>query len=85
VLADKAIDGFEVREDNITRALSRNPILVTALNPIIGYEKAAQIAKTAYADGRPLIDVAAEMTDLDRNELERLLDPAKLTEGGIQE
>ena len=85
VLADKAIDGFEVREDNISRALSRNPILVTALNPIIGYEKAAQIAKTAYADGRPLIDVAVEMTDLDRDELERLLDPAKLTEGGIQE
>ena len=85
VLADKAIDGFEVREDNINRALSRNPILVTALNPIIGYEKAAQIAKAAYAEGRPLIDVAVEMTELDRNELERLLDPAKLTEGGIQE
>ena len=85
VLADKAIAGFEVREDNITEALSRNPILVTALNPIIGYEKAAAIAKTAYAEGRPLIDVAVQMTDLDRKELERLLDPAKLTEGGIQE
>ena len=44
-----------------------------------------EIAKTAYAEGRPLIDVAVQMTDLDRNELERLLDPAKLTEGGIQE
>jgi fumarate hydratase class II len=84
VLADKAIAGFEVREDNVAEPLSRNPILVTALNPIIGYEKAAEIAKRAYAEGRPLLDVAEEMTDLDRKELERLLDPAKLTEGGIQ-
>ncbi len=84
VLADKAIAGFEVREDNVAALLSRNPILVTALNPIIGYEKAAEIAKRAYAEGRPLLDVAEEMTDLDRKELERLLDPSRLTKGGIQ-
>ncbi len=85
LLADKAISTFTVRHDVIESALARNPILVTALNPIIGYLKAADIAKAAYKQGRPVIDVAAEMTDLSRSELERLLDPRKLTEGGIQE
>ena len=84
-LADKAISTFTVREENLKKALSRNPILVTALNPIIGYLKAAEIAKKAYKSGRPVIDVADEETDLGREELERLLDPAKLTKGGIQE
>ena len=84
LLADQAIAGFSVRRDIIDRALSRNPILVTALNPIIGYQKAAEVAKQAYKEGRPVIDVAAEMTDLSREDLNRLLDPAKLTEGGIQ-
>ena len=85
VLADKAIAGFNVRQDNLDIALTRNPILVTALNPIIGYAKSAEIAKTAYKQGRPIIDVAADMTDLSREELDKLLDPANLTEGGIQE
>ncbi len=84
LLADKAIATFTVREDKLKEAVSRNPILVTALNPIIGYSKAADIAKLAYRDGRPIIDVASENTNLSREELERLLDPAKLTLGGIQ-
>jgi fumarate hydratase, class II len=83
LLADKAISGFTVREDNLQKALSKNPILVTALNPIIGYAKAAEIAKAAYKQNRPIIDVAAEMTDLDRTELEKLLEPGHLTQGGI--
>jgi fumarate hydratase class II len=83
MLADKAIAGFSVNEDNINRALGRNPILVTALNPVIGYELGAKIAKAAYADGRAVIDVAEEMTELSRQELERLLDPYDLTLGGI--
>lgn len=85
VLADKAIAGFVVRQENLQGALSRNPILVTALNPIIGYMKAADIAKTAYKQGRPVVDVAVELTDLSRQELESLLNPAKLADGGIQE
>ena len=64
--------------------MGRNPILVTALNPVIGYELGAKIAKQAYAEGRPLKDVARELTDLTDEELDRLLDPAALTEGGIQ-
>ncbi len=83
LLADKAIDGFTVQEDNLQKALARNPILVTALNPIIGYAKAAEIAKAAYKQGRPIIDVAAEMTELSKDELEKLLEPSHLTQGGI--
>jgi len=83
-LADKAIAGFTVNTDNINRALDRNPILVTALNPVIGYEKGAAVAKAAYKQGRPVKDVAREMTDLTDDELDRLLDPAGLTEGGIK-
>ncbi len=84
VLADKAIVGFTVNEENIQRALGRNPILVTALNPVIGYELGAAVAKKAYAEGRAVKDVAKEMTDLTDEELDRLLDPAALTEGGIK-
>jgi fumarate hydratase class II len=84
VLADSAIAGFTVNVENIDRALGRNPILVTALNPVIGYEKGAAVAKKAYAEGRPVKEVAKEMTDLSDEELDRLLDPASLTEGGIK-
>ncbi|MCW9014339.1 MAG: class II fumarate hydratase [Gammaproteobacteria bacterium] len=84
MLADKAMAGFTVNRDNINAALDRNPILVTALNPVIGYELGAKIAKTAYAEGRAVIDVAEEMTDLPRAELQRLLAPYGLTLGGIQ-
>ncbi len=83
-LADKAIAGFTVNTDNINQALDRNPILVTALNPVIGYEKGAAVAKKAYREGRPVKEVAKEMTDLTDEELDRLLDPAGLTEGGIK-
>jgi len=83
-LADMAIAGFTVNLENINRALGRNPILVTALNPVIGYEKGAAVAKAAYKQGRPVKDVAKEMTDLTDEELDRLLDPAALTEGGIK-
>jgi fumarate hydratase class II len=83
-LADMAIAGFTVNTDNINAALDRNPILVTALNPVIGYEKGAAVAKKAYKEGRPVKEVAKEMTDLSDEELDRLLDPAGLTEGGIK-
>jgi fumarate hydratase class II len=85
VLADKAIAGFTVRTGNLQQALARNPILVAALNPIIGYAKAAEVAKAAYKQGRPIIEVAAEMTALSREDLEKLLEPAHLTQGGINE
>lgn len=82
VLADKTIAGFTVNTERIAEFVDRNPILVTALNPVIGYELGAKIAQTAYREGRTLKEVALEMTDLSSAELDNLLDPRKLTEGG---
>jgi fumarate hydratase class II len=82
-LADHAIAGFRVNETVLAEALARNPILITALNPVIGYERGAAIAKRAYAEGRAILDVAAEMTGIARGELESLLDPLQLTKGGV--
>jgi len=83
LLADKAIQGFTPNAEHVADLVEMNPILVTALNPVIGYEKGAAIAKKAYASRRKLKEVAAEMTDLSAAELERLLNPRKMTEGGI--
>jgi fumarate hydratase class II len=79
VLADKAIEGFTLNTEKIVNLVDKNPILVTALNPIIGYDLGAKIAKTAYAEGRTLKDVALEYTDLSEEELDKILDPLKLT------
>lgn len=84
LLADSAIAGFTVNEAQIKGALARNPILITALNSVIGYEKGAAIAKQAYKEGRPVLDVARENTKLHADELKELLDPAALTTGGIK-
>ncbi|MEJ2346934.1 MAG: class II fumarate hydratase [Gammaproteobacteria bacterium] len=81
-LREKTIDGLTVNRERLGAQLQRNPILVTALNARIGYEKAAAIAKRAYAEGRPILEVAAEMTDIGADELERLLDPRHLTGPG---
>ncbi|MBU3021398.1 lyase family protein [Aestuariibacter sp. A3R04] len=83
LLADKAIRDFVVNEENLNIALGRNPILVTALNPLIGYAKASEIAKKAYSENRPIIDVAHESTDLSLDELTKLLNPMSLTKGGF--
>ena len=83
LLAEKAVASFTVNQERIDDLIGRNPILVTALTPVIGYDKAAQIAKRAYAEGRRIEDVAAELTDLGPEELDRLLDPRRMAEGGI--
>ena len=83
VLANKAIKSFKINVKSIQESLDKNPILVTALNPIIGYAKAAAIAKKAYKENRAIIDVALEETDLTKAKLQKLLNPAKLTKGGI--
>jgi fumarate hydratase class II len=82
-LARSAIAGFAVNARQIATALDRNPMLITALAPVIGYDQAAAIAKRALAEGRPIREVAAEMTDLDEQRLAQLLDPAALTRGGV--
>ena len=83
LLADRVVDGLEVRRDVVEAALERNPILVTVRNPVIGYEKAAAIAKQAYREGRPVLEVAVEATGMSGAELRALLDPLALTRGGI--
>lgn len=82
-LADRSVSKLVVRKDVIAEKVGRNPILVTALNPIIGYDLAAKIAKKAYAENRPLKEVAQEMTDLSSEELDQALDPIKMTKGGF--
>jgi len=84
VLADAAIEGLTVNEERLREAVERNPILVTALNPVIGYEKGSAVAKKAYREGRPIQEVAAQETDLSDKELKSLLDPMDLTRGGIK-
>jgi fumarate hydratase class II len=82
-LAERAVAGFTVNRERISSLLGANPILVTALSPAIGYDRAAEIAKAARSQGRSILDVATEMTDIPRPELERMLDPSRLTGGGL--
>jgi len=74
----QTIENFTVNEDSLAQNLALNPILVTALNPLIGYQKAAEIAKTAVQQNRPILEVAAQMTTLSKDELRKLLDPGNL-------
>ena len=85
ILADRAVEGFVANEERARSMAERNPILVTALNPVIGYEKGAAVAKRAYSEGRRVREIAEEETDLDAHDLDRLLDPLSMTEGGIAE
>ena len=84
-LADRSVSRLTIREDVIADKVGKNPILVTALNPIIGYDLAAKITKKAYAEGRALKEVAKEMTDLSDQDLDAALDPMKMTRGGFTE
>ncbi len=81
--AERSVSQITVREEHIRSLVNKNPILVTALNPIIGYDLAAQIAKKAFAEGRPLKEVALEMCDLSGEELDQALAPDKMTKGGL--
>ena len=72
------VEGFDVNREILEKNLARNPILVTALNPLIGYRRAAEIAKRAMRENRPILEVALEMTDIEESRLTRLLDPARL-------
>jgi fumarate hydratase class II len=75
---ERCISGLQVNTDRLQANLAANPILVTALNREIGYEQAASIAKRAFAERRPVLDVAVEETGLPRDRLARLLDPHRL-------
>jgi fumarate hydratase class II len=82
-LGERCLSGAEPNTPKLDDALARNPILATALNPVIGYERAAAIAKRAYVEGRAVFDVALEMSGLPEEQLRALLDPAALVHGGL--
>ena len=84
-LADRSVSRLSVNKERIADMVERNPVLVTALNPIIGYDKGSKIAKKAFKEGRSVKEVAREMTDLSDEELDEALDPIKMTKGGFME
>lgn len=81
--AERSVQGLSANEEKIKQMVGKNPVLVTALNPLIGYDKAAKIAKTAFAEDRAVLEVAKEMTDLSEEELRKALDPINMTKGGL--
>lgn len=83
--ADRSVKGLSARREVIEKMVGKNPILVTALNPLIGYDLAAKIAKKAFSENRAVMDVAREMTDLSDKELEKALNPMNMTKGGFTE
>ncbi len=83
LLADKVVAGIQPNRERLSELLASNPVLVTALNAKIGYERGAEIAKRAYAEGRPIFEVACESLDFEAEELRTLLDPRRLTRGGL--
>ncbi len=81
-LFDQAIAGMKINEQGIKEPLLKNPILVTALAPLIGYQKSAAIAHMAREQDCTVMEVALRETDLAKEQLEKLLDPAQLASGG---
>ncbi len=79
-LAEQTIPKMEVNSERCARSLSLNPMLVTSLNPIIGYMQAAKIGKIASEEKRPVIDVAKELTNIPHKDLDQLLDPKTLAD-----
>ncbi len=83
LLAEKTIEGFEVNEEHVLELVHRNPIIATVLNPIIGYDKAAEVVKKALREKKTVKQVAVEMGYLSREEADRILDPGKMTRAGF--
>lgn len=81
---DKCVVGVAANRDKAEGWLAKNAILVTALNPVIGYLKGAKVAKEAMASNRTIREVVVEKGYLSAEEAERILDARKMTEGGIQ-
>jgi fumarate hydratase, class II len=83
ILRTKAIEGMTANREKAEGWLARNAILVTALNPVIGYLKGAEVAKEAMASGRTIREVVLEKGYLPEEDIDRLLDASRMTEGGI--
>lgn len=81
--AAKCVDGIEANRDRAHELLERNAIVVTALNPHIGYDNGARIAKESAATGRSVRELVLEAGLMTAEELDKALDLKKMTEGGI--
>lgn len=80
---EKCLVGVKANEEKATGWLAKNAILVTALNPVIGYLKGAEVAKEAMATNRTVREVVVEKGYLSGEEVDRLLNVRSLTDGGI--
>jgi len=80
----KCVVGLQANPEKATGWLAKNAILVTALNPVIGYLNGAAVAKEAMATGKTIKEVVIEKGLLDPDKIDELLDVRALTEGGIQ-
>jgi fumarate hydratase class II len=78
-LADKVIAGIQINKEHIDKNIDKNPILATALNDKIGYDKSTKIAKQAYMENKTVLEVALAMSDIGEKELKLLLNPKRLT------
>ena len=81
---DKCVRGLTANREKAEGWLAKNAILVTALNPVIGYLKGAEVAKEAMATGKTIREVVIAKGYLSADQADRLLDAAKMTEGGMQ-
>ncbi len=81
---DKCVVGLIVNRERAEGWLAKNPILVTALNPIIGYQKGAEVAKKSLAENRPLLEIVVELGYMSEEDARKALDARTMTEGGIQ-
>ncbi|NUQ77589.1 MAG: class II fumarate hydratase [Polyangiaceae bacterium] len=84
VFADKALRGLAANADTCAGYIEISPSMATALNPLIGYDKAAEIAKRSFKEKRPVRELAREMTTLPPAEIDAALDPARQTKPGLE-
>jgi len=83
VFADKAITGLVANAETCRGYIEISPSMATALNPLIGYDMAAEIAKRSFKERRPVRELAREMTKLSPAEIDAALDPARQTQPGL--
>jgi fumarate hydratase class II len=83
MFADKAVAGIVAHEETCRAYVEISPSMATALNPLIGYEAAAEIAKRSFKERRPVRELAAEMTRLTKAQIDEALDPGRQTEPGL--
>ncbi len=81
---EKCVVGLTVNRERAEGWLAKNPILVTALNPVIGYQNGAKVAKQSLAENRSILDIVVDNGYMSADEAQKALDARQMTEGGIQ-